>query len=35
MKVNEEKYPNTARFLKQHPDMTVDDAIAYFEKLEN
>ena len=33
--INEEKYPHTAAFLKQHPGWTIDQAIAYFEKLKN
>jgi hypothetical protein len=30
-----ENYLRTARFLREHPDMTLDDAIAYVENLNN
>jgi len=29
------KYPRTQRFLSEHPGMTIDEAITYFENLEN
>jgi len=32
--IDEMKYPHVAAFLRQHPEMTIDDAIAYFEHLE-
>jgi len=30
----EEKYPHATRFLREHPEMTLDDALKYFENLE-
>ncbi len=32
--LEEKKYPHAAKFLKAHPQMTIDQAIAYFERLE-
>jgi len=28
------KYPRAERFLHEHPGMTLDEALRYFEKLE-
>ncbi|HUT63013.1 MAG TPA: hypothetical protein VMZ04_03550 [Anaerolineae bacterium] len=30
----QKKYPNASRFLQNHPDLTVEQAIEYLEKRE-
>jgi len=32
--IDESKYPHAARFLKEHPEMTLDDAITHLEHFE-
>jgi len=34
MKINAEKYPNAARFLRERPGWTIDQAITYLEQFE-
>jgi hypothetical protein len=32
--IDEKKYPRTAKFLREHPGMSLDDAIHYLEHFE-
>jgi len=32
--IDEQKYPRTAKFLREHPGMDLDAAIAYLEHFE-
>ena len=30
--IDEKRFPHAARFLREHPDLDLDSAIAYLEK---
>jgi hypothetical protein len=33
LEILEKEYPLTTKFLREHPGMTLDDAVEYFQRL--